>query len=42
MTYAANTSVSVENSRMEIERTLARYGAKEFIYTATERCNHLP
>jgi hypothetical protein len=34
MTYAANTSVSIENSRMEIERTLARYGAEEFIYGA--------
>jgi hypothetical protein len=25
--YAENTSVSVENSRGEIERTLQRYGA---------------
>jgi len=32
MGYAENTSVSSERSRMEIERTLARYGAKEFFY----------
>jgi hypothetical protein len=32
MTYAANTHVGPEQSRMEIERTLARYGATEFIY----------
>ncbi len=30
--YAANTSVSVENSRAEIERTLTRYGAESFMY----------
>lgn len=34
MTYAAETEVSPEKSRMEIERTLARYGASEFIYGA--------
>lgn len=33
--YAANTSVSVENSRAEIERTLRRYKAESFAY-ATE------
>lgn len=33
--YAAETSVSVENSRMEIERTLRRYRADAFAY-ATE------
>lgn len=31
-TYAASTSVSVEKSRAEIERTLARYGAEAFMY----------
>jgi len=31
-TYAENTSVSVESSRAEIERTLARYGASAFMY----------
>jgi hypothetical protein len=30
--YAADTSVSVEKSRMEIERILARYGADAFAY----------
>lgn len=30
--YAANTDVSVERSRAEIERTLARYGATSFAY----------
>ena len=34
MTYAAGTHVGPEASRMEIERTLARYGATEFIYGA--------
>ena len=29
--YAADTSVSVEKSRAEIERTLIRYGATEFL-----------
>lgn len=32
MTYAANTDVSVERSRNELERTLARYGATRFGY----------
>lgn len=30
--YAENTSVSVENSRSEIERVLQRYGADSFGY----------
>lgn len=30
--YAEKTSVSVDNSRAEIERTLARYGADQFAY----------
>lgn len=30
--YASETSVPVEKSRMEIERTLARYGADAFAY----------
>lgn len=30
--YAVGTSVSVERSRAEIERTLARFGADEFAY----------
>lgn len=36
--YAADTSVSVEKSRAEIESTLARYGADAFMYgwTGTE------
>lgn len=32
MTYAANTDVSVERSRAELERTLQRYGASAFGY----------
>ena len=32
MTYAAQTSVSSEKSRAEIERTLQRYGATTFAY----------
>lgn len=31
-TYAADTSVSSDASRAEIERTLTRYGADQFIY----------
>lgn len=31
-TYAASTSVSSEKSRADIERTLARYGARQFMY----------
>ena len=30
--YAEDTSVSMERSRAEIERTLARYGASSFLY----------
>lgn len=32
MTYAENTSVSAEKSRAEIERTLQKYGADQFMY----------
>lgn len=32
MSYAQNTSVSAEKSRAEIERTLQRYGADQFMY----------
>lgn len=32
MTYASDTSVSIERSKSEIERTLLRYGASQFIY----------
>ena len=32
MSYAENTSVSADRSRAEIERTLARYGADQFMY----------
>lgn len=32
MKYAQNTQVSSERSKIEIERTLTRYGAKAFIY----------
>ena len=32
MSYAENTSVSTEKSRAEIERTLQRYGADQFMY----------
>lgn len=35
--YAAQTSVSSENSRNEIERTLKRYGATQFAYGWKER-----
>lgn len=34
MRYANRTGVSPERSKMEIERTLVRYGASEFIYAA--------
>ncbi len=30
--YASQTQVPVERSRSEIERTLARYGAEQFVY----------
>lgn len=32
MSYAANTKVTVDKSRAEIERTLQRYGASSFAY----------
>ena len=32
MSYASNTSVSQERSKMEIERILTRYGAEQFVY----------
>ena len=32
MAYAENTTVSAEKSRAEIERTLQRYGADQFMY----------
>ena len=32
MSYASATSVSVDRSRAEIERTLKRYGAHKFVY----------
>lgn len=35
--YASETSVSVEKSRMEIERTLARYKAESFAYMTAAR-----
>lgn len=34
MLYANRTTVSPERSKIEIERTLAKYGAAEFIYGA--------
>lgn len=40
MAYAAETTVSVENSRAEIERTLRRYKADSFFY-AEEIGRHL-
>lgn len=36
-TYAAKTTVPVENSRVEIERTLTRYGAESFVYGWDQR-----
>ena len=36
MTYAENTSVPADRSRAEIERTLMRYGAKQFMYGVNE------
>lgn len=32
MSYAENTSVSTDKSRAEIERTLQKYGADQFMY----------
>lgn len=34
--YASNTSVSSEMSRIEIEKTLIRYGAKNFAYAIAQ------
>jgi hypothetical protein len=35
--YAANTTVSSESSRNEIERTLRRYGADDFAYATNKQ-----
>lgn len=35
--YAAQTTVPIERSRGEIERTLSRYGADSFAYAANKR-----
>jgi len=35
--YAKNTSVPIERSKTEIERTLIRYGAEEFFYGTSLR-----
>ena len=32
MAYAASTEVTVERSRAELERTISRYGADQFMY----------
>lgn len=32
MSYASNTSVSVDKSKAEIEKTLMKYGANQFMY----------
>lgn len=40
MAYATNTSVSVERSRNELEKILARYGAKGFRYGWQELDGH--
>jgi hypothetical protein len=37
MAYAVDTSVPVEKSRAELERTLARYGAASFGYMTDDR-----
>lgn len=36
MSYAYTTRVPVDQTRLEIERTLARYGAKSFAYASEE------
>jgi hypothetical protein len=36
MTYAANTSVTIERSKSELERLLSRYGADAFAYMSDE------
>lgn len=35
--YAANTKVPVERSRLEIERTLVRYGVEAFFYGTSHK-----
>jgi hypothetical protein len=35
--YASNTDVPSDRSRAEIERTLVRYGADEFMYGTRAR-----
>jgi hypothetical protein len=37
--YASDTSVSVDRSRLEIERILERYGASSFMYARTEEAS---
>lgn len=37
MSYAENTSVPVDRSRAEIEKTLQRYGANQFMYGYDEQ-----
>jgi len=37
MRYAENTKVPVERSKVEIERTLKRYGIEEFFYGTSPR-----
>lgn len=39
MTYAENTTVPVERSKVEIERVLRRYGASSFSYAWDEQIN---
>lgn len=41
MSYAQNTTVPVEKSRNEIERTISRYGADQFVYGWAEGGNAL-
>lgn len=36
MAYASRTEVPVDKTRMEIERTLTRYGAKSFAYFGSD------
>ena len=37
--YAADTSVSVDRSRLEIEKILERYGARQFMYARSEEAS---
>ena len=37
MPYAARTTVPIEKSKAEIERTLTRYGADRFAYFVSPR-----